>query len=165
MTHNRTRRALAFLALILGLMATGDGRAQSGLPVPRFASIKSDEVNLRAGPGTSYPVEWVLRRRAWPVEIVAEYELWRRVKDVDGTLGWVHTTMLSGERTAVVLDGVQTIYASPDATAAPVLRVEEGVIGALLACAPDWCRLEVQGVRGWIERIHLFGTLPGETFD
>ncbi|MEX2649750.1 MAG: SH3 domain-containing protein [Alphaproteobacteria bacterium] len=167
MTHNLARRGLAgaVLSLLIAWSGASAVLAQSGLPVPRFASLKSDEVNLRAGPGKSYPVEWVLLRRAWPVEVIAEYEQWRRVRDIDGTLGWVHQTMLSGERTAVVQDGIQTLFAAPDAGAAPVLRVEAGVIGALLACAPDWCRLEVQGVRGWIERVHLFGVLPGETFD
>lgn len=156
---------LAAGSLLFAVSIALAARAQSGLPVPRFASLKADEVNLRAGPGTSYPVEWVLLRRAWPVEVTAEYEHWRRVRDVDGTLGWVHQTMLSGERTALVLDGIQTLFAAPDAGAAPVLRVEAGVIGALLACEADWCRLEIAGVRGWIERAHLFGVLPGETFD
>lgn len=164
MTDNR-RGARALALALLAVLVAGRASAETTLPLPRFVSLRSDEVNLRAGPGTGYPVEWVLTRRAWPVEVIAEYEQWRRVRDIDGTLGWVHQTMLSGERTAVVQDGIQTLFAAPDAGAAPVLRVEAGVIGALLACAPEWCRLEVQGVRGWIERVHLFGVLPGETFD
>ena len=166
MAHNRTRASiLAGLGLAMVLAATTPCVAETGLPLPRFVSLRADEVNLRAGPGTSYPVEWVLLRRDWPVEIIAEYETWRRIRDVDGTVGWVHQTMLSGDRTVIVTDAAQTLLASPEASSAPVLRAEPGVVGALLTCNPDRCRVEIDGVRGWIDRAHVFGVRPDETFE
>lgn len=155
---------LLLLALFLGA-PPGASATESGLPVPRFASIRAEEVNLRNGPGTSYPVEWVLTRQGWPVEVIAEYEHWRRVRDVDGTVGWVHQTMLSGRRTALVTGEIRTVRAEPSAEAAPVLRAEPGVMAELLACTPAWCRVEIAGRRGWIERTAIFGVLDGETFE
>lgn len=139
--------------------------AESGLPIPRFASIRAAEVNLRSGPGTSYPVEWVLTRQGWPVEVIAEYEHWRRVRDIDGTVGWVHQTMLSGRRTVLVTGEVRTLRAEPSPEARPVVRAEPGVMGELLACSGDWCRVEIAGRKGWIERTAIFGVLDGETLD
>jgi len=168
MGDNATGRLGAALLLFLAMLSgapCGALAGESGLPVPRFASIRAEEVNLRNGPGTSYPVEWVLTRPGWPVEVIAEYEHWRRVRDVDGTVGWVHQTMLSGRRTALVTGGIRTVRAEPAPEADPVLRAEPGVMAELLACIPGWCRVEIAGRRGWIERTAIFGVLEGETFD
>src|SRR5262245_5050819 len=73
-------------------------RKGSGLPIPRFASLRSDEVNVRSGPGTRYPVEWVFKRKSMPVEIVAEYDIWRKIRDWQGASGWVHQSLLTGKR-------------------------------------------------------------------
>jgi SH3-like domain-containing protein len=165
MGDNDTAARIAAAFLISALLWTSAVAADSGLPVPRFASLRADEVNLRAGPGTDYPVAWVLLRQAWPVEIIAEFEHWRRVRDVDGTVGWVHQTMLSGRRTLVVVGDVATLRARPEAAAPPILRAEPGVMGDLVRCEPDWCQVEIAGRRGWLDRAHVFGVLPGEVFD
>ena len=133
--------------------------------MPRFASLRSDEVNLRAGPGTQYPVEWVFQRRYLPVEIVAEYEQWRRVRDVDGSEGWVHKSLLSGRRSILVTGGVRTLYRRPDAASAPELRAEPGVVGRLVACDGGWCRVEIAGARGWLPRAHLWGVYADEVVE
>ncbi len=157
-----TVRLVAAVAMLLWCaVAAADG----GLPVPRFVSLRSDEINLRAGPGTDYPVMWVLLRQAWPVEVIAEFDQWRRIRDVDGTVGWVHQTMLTGRRTMLVAGETATLRAAPDPTATPVLRAEVGVQGELIACRPDWCRVEIAGHEGWLDRIHIFGVLADETFD
>lgn len=156
---------LTAVGVALLLDAPAPAAADSGLPLPRFVSLRAGEVNLRAGPGTSYPVEWVLLRRDWPVEVIAEYETWRRIRDVDGTVGWVHQTMLSGDRTVIVMDEAQTLWADPEDTSAPVLRAEAGVIGRLVTCGADRCRVEIDGVKGWIDRAHIFGVRPDEVFE
>ncbi|MEH6546060.1 MAG: SH3 domain-containing protein, partial [Sneathiella sp.] len=72
------------------------------MPLPRFVSLSSNKVNVRTGPGTRYPITWVFVRRGWPVEVIAEYELWRRIRDVDGSTGWVHKGLLSSRRTLII---------------------------------------------------------------
>ena len=167
MVHNLGRGgAGAFaLAFVLAVLPGCDGQAAEERPVPRFVSLRSDEVNLRAGPGTDYPVDWVLTRRAWPVEVIAEYDQWRRIRDVDGSVGWVHQAMLSGDRTVIVIDGVQVLRAEPDEDAAPRLRAEAGVVGSLITCRTEWCQVEIADVKAWAPRAHLFGILPDETFE
>src|SRR6266446_1681609 len=100
----------------LSLAAEGE----ASLPVPRFVSLHADKVNLRAGPGDRYPIEWVLTRKEMPVEIVAEFEHWRRVRDYQGTEGWVHERMLEGKRAVVVTGGIRAIRRQPVANAAVV---------------------------------------------
>lgn len=112
-----------------------------------------------------YPVSWILLRQAWPVEIIAEFDQWRRIRDVDGTVGWVHQTMLSGRRTLLVTGETATLRQGPEVEAGPVLRAEPGVMGDLLGCRPGWCRVEIAGQRGWLDRAHIYGTLPDEVFD
>ncbi|MDR3518699.1 MAG: SH3 domain-containing protein [Azospirillaceae bacterium] len=137
----------------------------SGLPVPRFVSLRSAEVNLRTGPGVRYPVEWVFVRREMPVEITAEFDTWRRIRDWDGTEGWVHQSMLSGKRAIVVTAKTRTLRSDAAASAAPVAQVEAGVIGRLLHCRADWCQVELAGYRGWLQRGEFWGVYPTERID
>lgn len=163
----RSLAAAALAALIVALIAPAAAPAgESGADrLPRFASLRSDEVNLRAGPGKQYPVEWVFLRRSLPVEIVAEYGQWRKVRDVDGSEGWVHESLLSGRRWVMVTGAVRTLYREPARDAAPVLRAEPGVLGRLRACRGDWCRIEIGDRAGWIARGGIWGVYPGETVE
>jgi SH3-like domain-containing protein len=149
-------------ALWLGTPATA---ADSGRTVPRFVSLRAGEVNVRAGPGTRYPVEWVLTRQALPIEVVAEFENWRRIRARDGTEGWVHLRVLAAKRTVIVEGTVASLRREPQVDAQIVARVEPGVIGRLVACNEGWCRVEAQGVRGWLPRDRLWGVYPGEKID
>jgi SH3-like domain-containing protein len=156
------------LALAVGaLLATSlDAVAQAGrttgLPLPRFVSLGVDEVNLRFGPGESYPIAWILTREGLPVEIVQEFDTWRKVRLHDGDLGWIHASLLSSRRTVLVADEVRALRQTPDQEARIVLRAEPGVIGRLLDCDGSWCRVEVEGRRGWLQRAELWGVLPDE---
>ena len=145
--------------------ASDQARKGSGLPVPRFASMRSDEVNVRAGPGTRYPVEWVFQRRNMPVEVVAEFDTWRRIRDWQGTTGWVHQSMLVGKRNMVVTAPQAALLRTPEPGAAPVARLEAAVQGEILSCKGGWCRIRVQNHRGWIERAAIWGVYPDETLD
>jgi SH3-like domain-containing protein len=138
---------------------------QTGLPLPRFASLRAPEVNLRTGPGIRYPIEWVYTRRGMPLQIVGEFETWRRIRDWQGTEGWVHQSMLSGQRSALVVGRQRPLRRAPEADAPPLALVQAGVVGAIDACEQGWCRIEVDGFAGWLREDELYGVLPGESVD
>jgi SH3-like domain-containing protein len=139
---------------------------ESGLPVPRFVSMRKGEANLRVGPGYRFPIEWVLTRKDMPVEILAENDVWRQIRDWEGTVGWVLSSQLAGRRMVIVKGEVGTLRSDPLPTAAPVAHIEPGVIGRLMECPTpgDWCRIEVDDIRGWIHRGEVFGVYPTEPF-
>ncbi len=149
-----------FSALAPAAIAASTG--PSGLPLPRFVSLRAGEVNVRTGPGVRYPIAWVFVRKGLPVEVTVEFELWRKIADIDGTEGWVHRSMLSGERTAIITGGVRTLYQRPENAAMPVLQAEPGVQGRLLSCEASWCELRIEGIRGWTRRQYLWGIYPDE---
>jgi SH3-like domain-containing protein len=138
----------------------------SGLPVPRYVSLKSDHVNVRAGPTKDNDVAWVYTRSGLPVEITAEYENWRRVRDSEGSEGWVYHSLLSGRRTAVVTmknkDDLAAVYESADATSAVAARLQAGVIAQVKKCGNGWCRVLGNGFDGWIEQQRLWGVYADE---
>ena len=146
--------ALALLALLFGTPSGTFAQAgrTTGLPVPRFVSLGADEVNLRFGPGETYPIAWILTREGLPVEIVEEFHTWRKVRLHDGELGWIHGNLLSSRRTVLVADEIRALRQTPDQDARIVLRAEPGVIGQLLDCDGSWCRVEIEGRRGWLQR-------------
>jgi SH3-like domain-containing protein len=134
----------------------------TGLPVPRFVSLGADQVHLRFGPGREYPVMWVLARKGLPVEIVAEFDTWRKVKLHDADEGWIHSSLLSSRRTIMIKDAIAELRRTPADDARVVLRAEPGVVGELLDCEEDWCRVDIEGRRGWLRRDAFWGVLPGE---
>ncbi len=139
---------------------------ETGLPIPRFVSLGSDKVNIRTGPGARYPIAWVYLRRDLPVEVVAEYEYYRKIRDSDGAEGWVHKNLISGRRYALVIGGaVRVLQKEPGAGSIPRALVEPGVLGRLQHCRADWCEISVKGYHGYIQRQFLFGVLPGETVE
>ena len=150
--------------------AAKDGAVSaSGLPVPRYVSLKSDHVNVRAGPTKDNDVAWVYTRSGLPVEITAEFENWRRVRDSEGAEGWVYHSLLSGRRTAVVTmkskDDLASIYDSPDPTSAVAARLQAGVVAQVRHCAAGWCRVSGDGFDGWIEQQRLWGVYADEKVD
>ena len=136
--------------------------AETGLPLPRFASLRADKVHLRTGPGIRYPVDWIFVHRGLPMEIVAEFENWRKVRDWQGTEGWVHRSMLSGRRTAIITGGTQPMRRDHDPNASMTARVKERVVGRLLECEGGWCRMEIAKKRGWMRRTHIWGVYGDE---
>jgi len=138
--------------------------SNTGLPLPRFASLRGEEVNLRSGPGTRYPIEWVYKRRDLPVEIEREFEAWRLVQDQEGVKGWVHQAVLTGRRTFVVTVAERVVRSEPKDDGAPVARLKVAVIGRIRSCdaGVDWCQVQVQDYRGWLKRTDFWGSAPGE---
>src|SRR3954470_680267 len=152
------------LAVALATAVPLSHAAETTLPVPRFVSLRSDEVNVRTGPGVRYPIDWVFTRKTLPVQITAEVDTWRKIRAVDGTEGWVHQSMPTGRRTALITGEVRTLHQKSDPQAPAVAMVEPGVIGQLLECRDAWCRLDVQGQKGWLPRDEFWGALPAENF-
>jgi SH3-like domain-containing protein len=153
---------LMALSLLIAAAAAGDVGSETNLPIPRFVSLRSSEVNLRTGPGTMYPVAWVYVRRDLPVEVIAEFDVWRKIRDWQGTTGWVHQSMLDGRRTVRISGSERALRHDPDDDAAVVARLAPGVIGRLLECNDSWCRIEVGGNRGWLKRDEFWGVYPDE---
>ena len=145
----------------LSFAASADGEAS--LPVPRFVSLHADRVNLRTGPGDRYPIEWVLTRKEMPVEITGQLEHWRRIRDWEGTSGWVHERMLTGKRAIIVKGGVRPVLRQPDPAAPVIAWAEPGVVGRLLECRGAWCKVETSEVTGWMRRGDVWGVYPEET--
>jgi SH3-like domain-containing protein len=141
----------------------------SGLPIPRYVSLKSDHVNVRAGPTKDNDVAWVYTRSGLPVEITAEFENWRRVRDSEGAEGWVYHSLLSGRRTAVVTmknkDELASLYDRPDTTSSIAARLQAGVVAQVKKCADNWCRVTGSGFDGWIEQQRLWGVYADEKVD
>src|SRR3954451_11853501 len=106
-------------------------RLGSGLPLPRFASLRSDEVNVRTGPGSRYPVDWVFKRKGMPVEIVAEYENWRKIRDWQGASGWVHQSLLTGKRSFIVASKPVRLHKTPAPAAEVVAKLDPEVMGEI----------------------------------
>ena len=143
--------------------------AASGLPVPRYVSLKSDHVNVRAGPTKDNDVAWVYTRSGLPVEITAEFENWRRVRDSEGAEGWVYHSLLSGRRTAVITmkskDDLAALYERADPSSAVAARLQAGVVAQVKHCGSGWCHVTGNGFDGWIEQQRLWGVYADERVD
>ncbi len=136
--------------------------AVTNLPIPRYVSLKGGEGNARRGPGLTHRIDWVFTTAGMPLRITAEHENWRRVEDAEGMGGWVHYSLLSGVRSVLVTVDMAEFYTRPDAKSGVQFQAETGVIGRLLECEPDWCRVNVQGEKGWVLKTSLWGVDPGE---
>jgi SH3-like domain-containing protein len=156
--------AAALILVAVACRAAAAADAEPNAPkVPRFVSLQSDKVNLRAGPGRRYPIQWVLIRRDMPVEIIAQFENWRRIREWDGTTGWVQAHMITGKRHVVVdKGGLRPVHRQPDPGSAVVARAEPGVMARLNECRGAWCRIDTGSVSGWIKRADLWGVYPHE---
>ena len=162
---NATLLVAAAGALLLFSTAAAPAAEDEGvLKVPRFVSLHADKVNLRTGPGRRYPIEWVLTRKDMPVEVVAQFEHWRRVREWDGTEGWVQEHMVTAKRYVVVeKGGDRPLRRLPDPASAVVARAEPGVVARLVECRGAWCRVEADGITGWMRRADIWGVYPDET--
>jgi SH3-like domain-containing protein len=157
------------LLILAGAPARAGNDATNSLPVPRFVSLKTDRVNVRGGPDKDHDVTFIYTRIGWPVEITAEFENWRRIRDSDGSEGWVYHSMLSGKRMAVVRlkasADLAALHAKPDAQSTVTARLQSGVLGTVKQCTGIWCRVVGEGFDGWVEQSRLWGVYPDEKID
>ncbi len=154
------------LVLILsGMVAAQDRGPVTNLPLPRYVSLKASEGNVRRGPSLTHQIDWVFTRKDVPLEITAEHGHWRRVRDRDGVGGWIHYSLLSGVRTAIIEHDMLDIFARPDRQSMVVARLELGVIARVTECSKDWCRLSAAGYKGWAPKSRLWGIKQDEILD
>jgi len=176
LNHDRPTRsiraaiaALLTLGCAAGIASAGNDPTSSGLPVPRFVSLKADRVTVRGGPDKAHDVVWIYTRVGWPVEITAEFENWRRIRDSDGSEGWVYHSLLSGKRMAAVQlkskTALAALYQKADATSPVTAELQVGVLGAVKRCSGAWCQISGDGFDGWIEQNELWGVYPDEKIE
>lgn len=159
-----------FLLFASPALAERDGQDEkllhpSGLPLPRFVSLKSETVNVRVGPGTRYPLKWVYKRKGWPVEIIEEFGYWRKIRDVEGATGWVHKNLVASQRTGLVRNGLQMIYRRADEKSGAALRAEDGVLLHIQQCDAQWCEIELSDHSGWIRKEAMYGVRADERIE
>jgi SH3-like domain-containing protein len=168
------RPAICILAVAAAWLAASAARAAgdvatgpSGLPLPRFVSLKADKINVHVGPGKTYDVTWIYTRSGLPVEITAEYENWRRIRDGEGSEGWVYHSLLSGRRTGVVVgkEELVPLREAGDPEGTVKAKLQTGVTGAVKKCNGTWCHIAGEGFDGWIEQQRLWGVYPNEKFE
>lgn len=150
------------LILLVFAVSTAPAHAEAELKLPRFVSLKAGEVNVRSGPGLRYQIKWVMKRGGLPLEVIAEFEQWRKIRDIEGSEGWLHSSMLSGKRTVMLNGEEQVLKRSEEPDAAPVARMQKGAYAELLECTKDRCRVKAQDIKGWVDRALLWGIYPEE---
>lgn len=174
------------LTLVLSLMvvaaprtsyAQSSGEGKSGLPLPRFASLKSGKANVRVGPGTDFKINWLYQKRGLPMEIIQEFDTWRKVRDPEGNEGWVLHSLLSGRRTVVVrpweadkTDSLADLKKQPEGSAALFAKLQAGLVAQVKSCSENWCQVSVKDkdnkdVEGYIEKNELWGVYPDEIIE
>ncbi len=166
------RRQIFWTSALVVLLGACQAIAQAvergpvtNLPLPRYVSLKANEANARRGPDTSHRIDWVYRRRDLPLRVTAEFEHWRRVEDIEGKGGWMHYALLSGVRTAFVQTDMTPLFQRPDTQSPQTALLERGVVARLRECQGAWCRLELDGARGWAEKRHLWGVEAQDDFE
>ena len=152
------------LLVILGLLSGVSlaVAATAGDDVLRYVSLDTDKAYMRTGPGLRYPVEWVFVREGWPFQVISEYGYWRKVRDIDGTAGWMHMNLLTSKRRVIVTGDVENVYQAPDPASRQVAILEKGVVADLRDCRADWCQVSVRNshgdiLSGWMPRDTLWG--------
>jgi SH3-like domain-containing protein len=170
MGQRGVRVVVAAIAAAFACIATASAGdvigPKSGLPVPRFVSLKPDRVNVRGGPTRDHDVTFVYTRAGLPVEITAESDNWRRIRDWEGSEGWVYHSLLSGRRTAVVSPKdkkeLVSLYDKADRGGAITARLQPGVLASVKRCSGSWCQITGAGFDGWVVQEQLWGVYPNE---
>lgn len=170
---------LLFVCLIANNSFASEVGQVTGLPIPRFVTFKSSETNLRKGPNVKYPIVWNYKQKSYPMEIIAEFENWRKLRDIDGEEGWVHVNLITGARKAMIKDNKYKVsdpklaernrelvlFRYPDEDSFPMLRVELGVLATVKSCNHEWCKLKLDDVTAWARKENLWGVYPEEIIE
>lgn len=157
--------ALGVFIFLVGAAVAQDRGPVTNLPMPRYVSMKASEGYARRGPSLSHRIDWVYKHRNLPLEITAEYGHWRRVRDRDGLGGWMHYSLLSGVRTVIVETDMLPLRRMPADEAAVAAHAETGVVARLGECSPEWCKISIDRVSGWVRKPALWGVKPDELRD
>jgi SH3-like domain-containing protein len=135
----------------------------SGRPVPRFVTLDTDKAYVRTGPAPRYPVKYVYKKVGLPVEIIQEFDVWRKIKDIDGDEGWINKALLSDKRGVVIQSKTPVdLREGFSQNARVIAHLENGVIAKLQKCTETWCQITSGGYQGWVQRNFLWGLYPKE---
>lgn len=156
------RYILAALLIFCFSDAIASSVGASGLPLPRFVSLRASEANVRTGPGMQYPKQWVLVKQNIPLEIISEYEDWRKIRDIQGDEGWIHKAMLSGKRTAIIRKNGANIYRNSDTESEIKAVLEKAVVVNVDSCSQKFCKIDISDIEGYILQTDLWGVYIGE---
>lgn len=137
----------------------------TGLPIPRFVSLRGKKTNMRSGPSKSHPIKWQYYRHGLPVEVFGEFGNWRKIRDMDGSEGWIHQVVLSGRRSVVTLEGKNYLRKKPQYSSSIIAELKGGIVIKPVKCNKDWCYSEYNDYSGWIEKNKLYGVYYDEVFD
>lgn len=162
----------ATVPAISNVSAQSSTSGKTGLPIPRFVSLKSKRVNMRIGPGKQFKVAWLYLKQGLPIEIIQEYDNWRKVRDPEGNEGWILHSLLSGKRTAIVNPGekdkeagIANLHQDGTSESAIIARIEPGVVTSVSSCQEEWCQITVEESEGYIEKKYLWGVYPDELIE
>ena len=156
---------ISVCSVVLALVLSGGTPHAAEETGSYYASLKSNEVNMRESPTANSRIKWVYRRKGLPMEVLASFEVWRRVRDMDGEIGWVHVALLSRDRTVVIEPGEDTpVYRRPDAESDIVAEAKPGAIAKLMGCSKLACQVKFDQATGWVERARLWGVRDGADF-
>jgi len=155
--------AIAVLLALAAVLPEREARGDApGDQVPRFMSVKQSPANVRRGPSSEHEILWVYRHPRLPVEVIAEHQDWRRIRDWEGDEGWVYQALLTSRRSVIVVGQPATLRSGPELTAPAVAIAEPGVVADLVACAGGWCEIDADGHDGWVDRAAIWGVYPDE---
>lgn len=160
-----TIRAAALLAMCAAPAFAAEKGPETGLDMPRYVSLKASKANVRRGPSLSHRVDWEFLRRGMPLQVIAEFGHWRKVRDMDDATGWVHYSLLSGHRTAIIRAPQTALREDPVIEARTLAYAEQGVVVELEACEPGWCEVDADGYSGWVVKAEIWGVERDEVFD
>lgn len=171
-----TIKSHVFCTILIGMVlfslsawaerGTNSAFRSTAYPLPRFVSLSADKAYVRAGPGERFPIQWEYRKKGLPMEIILEFDHWRKVRDFEGEEGWMHKTLLSGRRTGMVIsDGQVPLWRKPESDSRLVAYLGPSVVVGLEECTTDWCHVAVSGFKGWMPKKYIWGVYEAETFD
>ncbi|MFV0432244.1 MAG: SH3 domain-containing protein [Alphaproteobacteria bacterium] len=165
--YKLTLKIFTILGLCLSFSVSANVEAKgTGLGFPRFVSLKGSKANLRTGPGRNFPIEWIYQNKGLPLKVIAEYDKWYKVEDIEGSKGWMHHTLFSGKRMVQIKsNNTVSLQSLPTYGSAPVAWLEPNSIGNVVECpeGKSWCEVSFQKYKGFVERSLLWGVLEGET--
>ena len=153
-------------ALLFGLLVVAPALAADAPSfTPHYVSVRGATANLREGPSYDHKILWLYQHKDYPLKEIATYDAWRKVKDVDGTVGWMHHTQLTDKRTVLFVGFTKSdLYETADPHSKVVAHAQPGVVAKLRACKPQFCEVEASGTEGWVDRRNIWGVDVGEVF-
>lgn len=167
--------AASFLSLpvyipVAGAQSTTTGK--TGLPIPRFVSLKSGKANMRVGPGGKYQVAWLYKKKGLPIEIIQEFDNWRKVRDAEGNEGWMLHSLLSGKRTAIInpwesdkTKGLADLKSDDNPASSTIAKIEPGVVAQVDYCGENYCHLTIGKKDGYVSKANVWGVYPDELIE